>query len=540
MIGLPDMAETINCMQPEPGLRRETDPCTSVLPESRTGELTSLYMTWLHRQPLVMFDTEKFAESLPGRDPELILALQALCLRFPPQSLNMESRQRLIAMARTSRQLVMDKVFRSQVDLSVLQTLCLLSLFEYTEGNVAQAGLHLNMAIQFVRGIPKGNVLGDAVEFNDCLRSIFVLYHLQGSVSPSVWPLNTSHGGNDPTDSWPGSGWLTPPDNVIPCAMDAGILKYTTPLAQVWREARIYASCRVLSDVLPPWNPRSDYSQITYRHLEVDCSVPMKYRFSASRIEEQTSDSLQQNRHHWGPYLFAQFIYASIPVILNHPFLLSMRLRHFRSTMPHSFINSSFDAITRHIGWIMYHLELINRMAYQISDPTLAHVIVIVATIHLQHSFVEDHSLREKAQSGFRKCLEFLQRMGTIWPMAGVMHDNLQKLQQSIQVVSVPSQDPELSGTAEQKFTIDTRLLWDLLCYEKAGRPDAHADQSMFSGLLSTDQDNGSGTDYDLVGSAGIIGHKTVPKDTPIYAPGEETLQQNIRHKISGEPLMSG
>lgn len=93
-------------------------------------------MTWLHRQPLVMFDAEKFAESLPGRDPELILALQALCLRFPPQSLNMESRQRLIAMARTSRQLVMEKIFKSQVELSVLQTLCLLSLFEYTGGSI--------------------------------------------------------------------------------------------------------------------------------------------------------------------------------------------------------------------------------------------------------------------------------------------------------------------------------------------------------------------------------------------------------------------
>jgi hypothetical protein len=89
--------------------------------------------------------------------------------------------------------------------------------------------------------------------------------------------------------------------------------------------------------------------------------------------------------------------------------------------MPHSFINSSFDAITRHIGWIMYHLELINRMAYQISDPTLAHIVVIVATIHLQHSFVDDSELREKAQSGFGKCLEFLQRMGAMWPSVSVM-----------------------------------------------------------------------------------------------------------------------
>ncbi|KAF4995952.1 hypothetical protein FGRMN_4807 [Fusarium graminum] len=488
-----------------------------------------------------MFNAETFAESLPDRDPELVLALQALCLRFPPQSPNTISRQRLVAMAVTSRQLAMERVFRSEVSLSVLQTLCLLSFFEYTEGNVAQAGLHLSTAIQFMRGIPRGNVLGDPAEFSDCFRSIFVLYHLQGSVSPSVWPEN---GKDNLTKSWYSSGWLTSPENDMPCAIDAGILKYTTPLAQVWREARIYASCRVLSDMLPPWNPQSDYSQIAYRHLEVDCSVPMKYRFSASRIEEQTSESLQQNRDHWGPYLFTQFIYASIPVILNHPFLLSMRLRHFRSTMPHSFINSSFDAITRHIGWIMYHLELMNRMAFQISDPTLAHVIVIVATIHLQHSFVDSPDLREKAQSGFGKCLEFLQRMGTTWPIVAVMHDNLQKLQQSIQMVPVPLEDSAMPGAAQQKFTIDTRLLWDILCYEQAGRPNAYGDQSMFSGLLCTTQDIGShetesGASYDLVGSAGITGHKTVPKDTPIYAPGEETLQQNISYgsgSIVGQP----
>lgn len=133
-----------------------------------------------------------------------------------------------------------------------------------------------------------------------------------------------------------------------------------------------------------------------------------------------------------------------------------------------------------------------------------------------------------------------------------MQYENLQKLQQSIQVTPVPFEEPVMSGTPQQKFTIDTRILWDLLSYEQAGRADAQIDQSMFSGLSSTNPDIGSngtesGVGYDLVGSAGIIGHKTVPKDTPIYAPGEgkltsvennpsdfdltliETLQQNIR-----------
>jgi hypothetical protein len=399
------------------------------------------------------------------------------------------------------------------------------------------------MAIQFMRAIPKDNILGDTVEFNDCLRSIHILYHLQGSVCASVWPISMTHGEDMYTKSWSSCGWLAQPNNTIPSEMDQGIMQYTTPLAQVWREARSYASCRTVSAMLPPWNPQSDYSQITYRHLEIDYSVPLKYRYSSNRIGEQTAESLQQNRGHWSPYLFIQLVYASIPVILNHPFLLSMRLRNFRHTMPQSFINSSFDAITRHIGWIMYHLELMNRMAYQVSDPTLAHIVVIVATIHLQHSFVDDHNLREKAQSGFGKCLEFLQGMGSIWPSVAVMvshddlyeagprltmlqHENLQKLQQSVRVISVPSEDGGMTEAAEQKFTIDTGLLWNLLSYEQAGRSDARIDQSMFHGLSSSSQDTSghetsSGTGYDLVGSAGIIGHKAVPKGIPVYAPGE-------------------
>ncbi|KAF5268608.1 hypothetical protein FOXYS1_496 [Fusarium oxysporum] len=441
----------------------------------------------------------------------------------------MQFRQRLNVKAQTSHQLVMKKIFGSQVDCSVLQTLCLLSLFEFSEGNTAQAGLHLTTAIQFSQGVPKDSFLGDRVEFNDCLRSILVLHHLQGSVTSSVWPTAMSHGENTPTTPSPYSAWRMPPDDSIPSEMDRGIMKYTTPLAQLWGEARIYASCRGVSDMLPPWSPRSDYSQIIYRHLEIDCSVPLKYRFSANKIGEQTQESLQQNRDHWGPYLFTQFVYASIPVILNHPFLLSMRLRNFRNNMPHSFINSSFDAITRHTGWVMYHLELMDRLAFHISDPTLAHIVVVVATIHLQHSFVEDDGVREKAQYGFGKCLEFLQRMGSIWNGVTVMYEKLQKLQQSIQMVPLSSRDPGSSGARQQKFKIDTRLLWDLLSYEQAGRADAHIDQSIFSGLSTVHQTAGSngtepGDGYDLVGSAGIIGHKTVAKDTPLYPPGQGEL----------------
>lgn len=289
------------------------------------------------------------------------------------------------------------------------------------EGNIAQAGLHLSMVTHFIRSVPSHNILGDPVEFNDCHRAILVLHHLQGSVSSSTWPTDTSHNEENFAQTPPYLRPINLSNGTVPSEMDRGILKYTIPLAQAWRTAREYAACRVFSDTLPPWNPRSDYSRAAYRHLEIDCSVPLKYRFSANKIGEQTSESLQQRRGHWGPYLFTQFIYASIPIILNHPFLLSMRLRSFRKTMPHSFINSSFDSITRHIGWIMYHLEVVEKLSFHISDPTLAHCVVIVATIHLQHSFVDDSVLCGKAQLGFSRCMEFLHHMGSVWPSVLVM-----------------------------------------------------------------------------------------------------------------------
>lgn len=184
---------------------------------------------------------------------------------------------------------------------------------------------------------------------------------------------------------------------------------------------RAYAASVVAPDAAPPWNRQSDYSVVTQHHLEVDSQVPLKYRFYANRFSSQTSESLHEQRHYWGPYFFMQIIYATIPCLLNHPFLLSMRLRNFRHTMPQAFIHQSFDLITRHAGWIMYFIDMVDKKALQLSDPTLAHCAVVVATIHLQHSFVQDKTLREKSQTGFDKCLRFLRNMGSIWSNVAVM-----------------------------------------------------------------------------------------------------------------------
>lgn len=92
----------------------------------------------------------------------------------------------------------------------------------------------------------------------------------------------------------------------------------------------------------------------------------------------------------------------------------------------------------------------------------------------------------------------------------------------------VPSDS--LNGQAvggRTSFSIDAQLLWDILIYERAGRPDAGADQSIFGktlkvGSKSRPGDAPTAAEFDLVGSAGISGHKAVSKETPAYAPNED------------------
>lgn len=92
-----------------------------------------------------------------------------------------------------------------------------------------------------------------------------------------------------------------------------------------------------------------------------------------------------------------------------------------------------------------------------------------------------------------------------------------------------PKDDGNSSPHDRDSFSIDAQLLWDILVYERAGRPDAGADQSIFGKTLKPgtksredDDDVRAAAEFDLVGSAGISGHKSVSKETPAYAPNED------------------
>ena len=247
-----------------------------------------------------------------------------------------------------------------------------------------------------------------ASEFADCAWSIVVLLRLQGSVVASIAPTISSA-------SMFRGAYVWNPDPPIfsdtegECPMDSGILRLTAHLYRVWYSARAYAAQETDSDVAAPWLPKSDFSRIMVEHLESDANVPRQYRYLENDFGSVSAESLQRNRAYWMPWLMMQVIYASIPCLLNHPYLLSRRLRQYRRAMPQSFIQQSYEQLMRHAGWIMHFLDILETKDWHVTDSAIAHAVVVVATVHLQHSFVMDQSLSDRSQAAFDKCIRFLQ-----------------------------------------------------------------------------------------------------------------------------------
>lgn len=97
-----------------------------------------LYLKYCNCQPLPLFSPQYLKATLSSRDPELLLALISLAARFSPEfPVGMSQ-----GSAEEAQRLVMLRVSQGVVELSTLQTLCMLSLREFNrKSNNSDAGI---------------------------------------------------------------------------------------------------------------------------------------------------------------------------------------------------------------------------------------------------------------------------------------------------------------------------------------------------------------------------------------------------------------
>ena len=439
-------------------------------------------------------------------------------------------------------------------------------LTEYLAGNLVRAGFYTNMAGYFITSITTNDL--DFLNYLEtecdeqklCHTSVLMLQNIQGSLQSSSRAV---------TDESKPAGFHTPIFEKLICRrdsrrggngskLDIGINAANMHTSELWALASQYAMSHIGVDTHPPWSPQSDYAMITYWHTEHESYMPLKFRLHASRFPTHSLADLQAHRDYWGPWLFFQLLWHAVPCLLNHPFFLSMRLRGFRRTMPQSFLRNSFEQLTLHSGWIVHFLELFEEKGFEVSDPTLGHCVTIVATIYLQHSFVEDAAFCRKAQTGFNKCLRFLRAMGHRWPhidrqvslsnqvipikiLIFYQVQQLEQLRGSISPGGLVTDTAAPSGPhSRQRWSVNLQLLWKILAYHYSSK-SSNPDEDIFGPSLAKHSVANSGItsagaiadpDFTLIGSAGLSGHKTVASECVTYPPEQNEHSDNLQPDV--------
>ena len=111
-----------------------SNPSTPLPSWDRVLSIAELYLLYCESQPLPLFHRSTFLSTLGNRDPEIIYAILALSIRFSGRSSGNadELVDTVSSYTEVARSLVTKRVWEGPVELSTLQSLCLLSLVDFT------------------------------------------------------------------------------------------------------------------------------------------------------------------------------------------------------------------------------------------------------------------------------------------------------------------------------------------------------------------------------------------------------------------------
>jgi len=300
------------------------------------------------------------------------------------------------------------------------------------DGNMQRSSMNSNLAMDLAHcsglthesNMPLTSVARE--ERRRCFWSILMLKRLHGA---DFTVLDFSGEENLPwypksTGKPPTSGSATPSashfgtNDSAGGKADSGIVAYAIQLSEVWFKTTKYGRRRGRESKLPPWCPHSEYSTIMAEQMDFETRTPTTHRFKPARFSSKSTQELQSNRDYWGPWIFIQFLYHTNLCLLNHPLLLSLRLKTLTLTtvIPEIFLQHTSDLISSHASWIIHFIDMLEAKSFKISDPFLGHCAAIVATIYLQESSKEDDRIKKKKQLNFAKCLKFIRSIGEQWP----------------------------------------------------------------------------------------------------------------------------
>ncbi|RHZ53916.1 iron-sulfur cluster-binding protein, rieske family domain protein [Aspergillus thermomutatus] len=477
----------------ETGLQNAHTLPFAMPPKEIVAEGIALYFQYCHKQPLWLFVRDNL--SIPERcRSEVIFGILSLALRYSNNPfLEGRTDQMCQQYAEAARSYVMIRIVQGTVDISTLQCFCLIALAEYIANDTRLAWLHIGLATNLAKcaGIDIEQHEGESTPALEERRRVFWSIHLLNQqYAPHSMQLNMLRDIHNPKymavnlDSPREMGMKPPqtPQENGTFTSGGGIWVYMVQLSTLWSEVQHYVSHCASGDAMPPWSVDSGYCIIGAHLMDIETKFPTSHRYDSVRFQERSPEELNRDREYWSPWLYLQFTYHAVHSVLNHPFLYSWRPQQSAQlAVPNTFWKTSSELALIHTTWTVRLIDMIAEKEYQLSDPFLGHAVAIAATILMYYCRAADPTVRESAQRKLETCTSFLSGLATKWPRVQAIHQKIQGLIQSAFAVSPHSGDHR---SPRRTLSIDTALMWDILCYNSTKTPFASPGDGLFDASL--------------------------------------------------------
>ncbi|UNI15466.1 hypothetical protein JDV02_001996 [Purpureocillium takamizusanense] len=465
----------------------------SVMPESDESSLrpspsdiavgVGLYFKYCHRQPIWCFSREDVSDysTLPG---ELACSIMVLTSRFS------EKRDQLQRYGDSAKHLVMLRLASGTVDLTTIESMCLLSYSSFIDGNFHLGQFHLGLAFQLCRTAMLDLESVYTVDDPNTERKKRLFWSLQLleqfygrqngllSIPTDRWrPYHTQSQSSDRGELDHKAPPL--PRDELGCADpdESGIWNTSVHLAWVWSQVRKYVSNCAHNILKEPWRHDSMYAKVLSDFMEIENRIPICHRYDSAKFYKRKVEELKVNRDYWAPWLKEQFTYHAIPTVLNHPFLYIVGAQHNPNlAIPNTFWRRSSELALLHATWIARMIDMAVDKQVPLADPFFGHAAAIAATVHLYYCCAAAPRLKYKSNTDFVKCKRFLKRFVHTSAACKALDRNLDKMTR----MAAGPESMDMEDWMPSKIYLSVPLMWEILQFSFTD--DSH--EASTAGLL--------------------------------------------------------
>ena len=177
-------------------------------------------------------------------------------------------------------------------------------------------------------------------------------------------------------------------------------------------------------DETPPWDSRSQYASLESALLLVDRYLAAGTLSTADIIRRYQTPDGSLVHQEIGHVIFAHVVFHLTHCLLNHPFLVRLRLRGLKCKAPPGYISQVRQKCTEHAQKLANFMDGATTAGCQVTASFYAYAACVAGSIlslMKYHNLKGDTVANPQLHEGLQKAVDILERLGSIWETASKM-----------------------------------------------------------------------------------------------------------------------